>query len=226
MRGDAMKTTQFALLHRKRSRENRNRHYSNRRDTELKMKQNAHMKTVLLFLLGGVLLLLSACGVRNTENAPPPLSDSTPSSATLAEASVEEDAVPTIFAANTAAGKGDTSVELTVNVKNNPGILGMLFSVHYDENAMTLVDCKNGEAVAGLTLTKPSSYDSGCNFLWYGNEVGEISDGTVLTLVFDIAEDARAGTYPLEISYVNGDICDAAYNPITFVAEQGYIKVS
>lgn len=196
------------------------------------MKRNNYLKIVVFFFLVGAFFLLCACDAQNSADfssvADPPesLPNTTLANDAPTTSSVVESTTPTIFVENTSANKGDTTVELAVNVKNNPGILGMLFSVHYDESVMTLVDCQNGAAVSALTLTKPSNYGSGCNFVWYGNEAGDISDGTVLTLVFDITESASSGNYPIEISYVDGDICDASYNPIAFTVEPGLIIVS
>lgn len=83
----------------------------------------------------------------------------------------------------------DATVNVNINIKNNPGILGATLSVSWDEG-ITLTDSANGVAFSSLTLTKPSRYISGCNFVWYGNSVEEPVDGTVLTLTFKVSEDA------------------------------------
>ena len=47
-----------------------------------------------------------------------------------------------------------------------------------------------------------------CNFIWYGSETGEVMDGEILVLTFDIAESANPGTYPVTIQWNDRDILD------------------
>jgi len=117
---------------------------------------------------------------------------------------------PTFIVSKIDAAPGDASVEVSVSVKNNPGILGMTLSVGYDDSAMTLVGASNGEALSKLNMSKPKRFKNGCNFVWYGEDLEEtdIVDGKVLNLVFDISEGAKAGTYPISISYNAGEIFD------------------
>ena len=76
----------------------------------------------------------------------------------------------------------------------------MVFSVNYDEETLKLVDCQNGVALSALAFQEPSRLISGCNFVWYGSETGEVMDGEMLILTFEIAESAKPSTYPVSIS--------------------------
>ena len=114
-----------------------------------------------------------------------------------------------VFTVDTVTVSLDTQqVEIAVSVTNNPGILGMLFSVNYDQEALNLVDCENGVALSALTFQKPSRYKSGCNFLWYGSETGTVTDGEILLLTFEITDGANPGTYPIIIQWSEEDILD------------------
>ena len=130
---------------------------------------------------------------------------------------------PTFVVSNVTAGAGDT-VEVTVNVEKNPGILGMVISVAFDESALTLTGSENGEALSALTYQEPSKYESGSNYVWYGNKTGDIKDGSALKLTFTVAENA-SGTYPITVTYEDGSIYDAGYNPITLATVNGSITV-
>ena len=65
----------------------------------------------------------------------------------------------------------------------------MVFSVNYNEGALELIDCQNGVALSALAFQEPSRLINGCNFVWYGSETGEVTDGEMLILTFEIAED-------------------------------------
>ncbi len=114
----------------------------------------------------------------------------------------------TLMVENVSTQPGAENVMLKVSVRGNPGILGMLLSVSYDDKVLSLVDYSNGVALSALAFQGPSRLANGCNFIWYGSEVGGIMDGEVLNLVFNIADDAPVGTYPISIAYSDGDIYD------------------
>lgn len=120
---------------------------------------------------------------------------------------------------------GSTGVSYSISVKNNPGILGMLLSIEYDESVFVLTATSNGNATGNLTYQKPSKLVSGCNFVWYGTETGEVIDGTVLNLVFTVRSDAPAGSYPIKISYSEADSYDGGYNTIPATVVDGTITV-
>lgn len=108
-----------------------------------------------------------------------------------------------------ATSPGIANVEVSISVANNPGILGMLLSVSYDETVMRLVDSKNGVSLSPLVFQKPKKYASGCNFVWYGSETGEVMDGEIVTLRFEIFADAAKGEYPIAISWKDRGIFDS-----------------
>ncbi|MEE0967784.1 MAG: cohesin domain-containing protein, partial [Clostridia bacterium] len=82
------------------------------------------------------------------------------------------------------------NVEVKVNVDGNPGILGATFTLSWAED-LELVSAKSGDAFDELNYQKPSSFDrTGTNFIWYGDSVSEVLDGTILNLTFSVAENA------------------------------------
>ena len=117
-------------------------------------------------------------------------------------------------------------VEVKVSVTSNPGILGMVFSVNYDEETLKLIDCQNGVALSALAFQEPSRLISGCNFVWYGSETGELMDGEMLILTFEIAEGAEPGTYPISISWNDNAIYDSNSDMVAPEVTQGAIVIS
>lgn len=133
----------------------------------------------------------------------------------------------TTFTVNTIATKPDAkTVDTKVSVTNNPGILGMVLSLEYDEETLKLIACQNGVALSALTFQEPSRYISGCNFVWYGSETGEVMDGEMLILTFEIAENAKLGTYPITISWDDRDIYDSNCDMVDPTVIQGGIVLS
>ena len=122
--------------------------------------------------------------------------------------------------------QGTDTVEVKVSVTNNPGILGMVFSASYDEEVLKLIDCQNGKALSALAFQEPSRFISGCNFVWYGSETGEIMDGEMLILTFEIAENAKPGTYPVSISWENKAIFDSNSDMVAPDVTPGAIIIS
>lgn len=133
---------------------------------------------------------------------------------TLSAKAAESNA-PTISVESAEAFPGST-ITVNVNVKNNPGILGQTLTVSYGEG-LTLMTAVSPEdnAFSALNLMKPGKFVSPCNFVWDGTELKEeeIKDGPILTLTFQVAEDAQEGkTLPIEIS------CDTFDNNMEAVA--------
>ena len=115
----------------------------------------------------------------------------------------------TTFVVDTVNAASDTkTVDVKVSVENNPGILGMVFSINYDEKALKLVKCQSGVALSALTFQEPNKLNSGCNFVWYGGETGGVMDGEMLTLTFEIIKGVSSGTYPITLNWKERDIYD------------------
>lgn len=120
---------------------------------------------------------------------------------------------------------GDKAVTVTVDISGNTGILGMDFDVYYDDAVMTLVDAKSAIDDPGSFFTPPAYYRNPTSFLWDFQDAGWGSDGTILTLTFDISETAPAGEYEVKLMYSYGNIFDADANPIDVKATSAMITV-
>ena len=132
----------------------------------------------------------------------------------------------TVFTVETVTAEADVSrVEVKIFVTNNPGILGMALSVGYDDEQLRLVDAGTGSVLSRLSFQKPSVYADGCRFVWYGSETGEIKDGDILILTFEIPADAEAGDYPISLSWDSRDIYDGNCDMLMPETVDGEIKV-
>lgn len=135
---------------------------------------------------------------------------------------------PVLWSETVKAKPGDKGIEVPIQIKRNPGILGMEITVSYNEKALKLVEALNGDAFKGvLNFTKGNLLKSGCKFVWDGQEIGkeDIKNGEILVLKFDIPDIAKKGTYFLDISYKGGSIVDNALSPVSIHVKGGEIII-
>ena len=140
---------------------------------------------------------------------------------------IPENNFPTIVVQNVTAHPGD-DVTVSVDVKNNPGILGMILTANYDESCCSLNEAVNGDIFNGiLELTTSKELKSGARFVWDGIDIkdSDIKDGNVLLLKFHISDNTKPGTYPVTLSYVKNDIVDKNLNVVNLQISNGFITV-
>ena len=138
-----------------------------------------------------------------------------------------EEGAGTSFVVETVSAAPGTSVDVDICIENNPGILGATLKVTYDSN-LTLTDATAGEAFAALDMTKPGQYVSGCNFVWDAQDISpeEILDGVILTLTFEVSEDAAVNQiFEVAVSADADDIFDTDFNDILFEVTAGGVLV-
>lgn len=126
------------------------------------------------------------------------------------------------------AHKGE-NVRVKVTVENNPGILGMKFSVFYDDTVLKLDNADNGEAFADiLTMTSSKALTSGCNFVWDGQEIEktDIKNGVILELNFIVDDDASVGSYPVTVVCAKDDAVDGDLKSVEFDIVNGCVEVT
>ena len=120
---------------------------------------------------------------------------------------------------------GETAV-VQIVLADNPGILGAVITVSWDEN-LTLMSDASGEAFAYMSYTSPGRYISGgTNFVWYANSVNEAVDGTILTLTFKVSETAENNEIlPVRVTYTLGDVIDKDDNDVVLTITDGCVRV-
>lgn len=120
-------------------------------------------------------------------------------------------------------------VETSVKVKNNPGILGMIIQLNYDENHLELIQAENGESVKKyLTLTKGKKNVSGCKFVWDGVQLPDekSKDGKILSLKFRTKNVKKGDRYEIGLKIKNGDIVNQKLLPVEFTVSNGYVHIA
>lgn len=124
--------------------------------------------------------------------------------------------------------KPGTNVVVKVSIKDNPGILGAVLKVSFDDKNMTLVKAESGEAFSALTFTAPGKFGESNTFSWDGQDISEndIADGEILKLTFKISDNAIIGDcYNVKVTYNSSDIVDSNLNIVKLTSENGEINI-
>ena len=140
---------------------------------------------------------------------------------------VNEAAEAAILVSSASAKVGE-EVEVTVALKNNPGIVSMALAVEFP-SALTLVEVKDAGKL-GATVHNPSLVSP-----YYLNWVNDTAttnftvNGTIATLKFKVNENAADNAeYDIKVSYTpdNYEIYDKDGNEVDFAIENGKITVT
>ncbi len=122
----------------------------------------------------GVKTFTCPCGETKTESIPP---------VDVTEAS------PMIGLDDVQIVRGQT-VTVPVWIKNNPGVAGIVFTVSYNTEAMTLIEVTNGSLFPNMNVENNVVLISSQNIC---------EDGVLVNLVFEIPDGTEAGDYTVEI---------------------------
>lgn len=133
---------------------------------------------------------------------------------------------PEIFVRNKKISEKKDEVWVNVEIRNNPGILGMTLQIKYDEKFILLQDARVGDVVRDyLTLTKDRKLNSGCKFLFDGVALPEniSKKGVILKLKFKINQIDKFDKALIEINTERGDVVNGKLLPVYPLLRNGYI---
>jgi hypothetical protein len=116
-----------------------------------------------------------------------------------------------------ASGSAGYTVQLAVNVKNNPGFSGMSLSYEYDKSAMTLTNVTCSQTAFTLSHDKATVLDAADN--WE-------EDGELMILTFEIAKNAPEGNYNVAIRVNEAyEYSDSGLELVDFYTVDGTLSV-
>lgn len=131
---------------------------------------------------------------------------------------------PTIVVESESAKAGDT-VEVTVSLKNNPGLASLQFDVAYD-SALELQSIAFNPAF-GAYVTAPEPYANPQGITFISPLVSVDADGEFATLTFKVAEGvAEASDLGITLNLNQGNIYDENFNEVTFDVVNGSVTVT
>lgn len=123
---------------------------------------------------------------------------------------------------------GET-VQVTVSVDGNPGIVAAMLHLSYDPQVLTLTAVDNG-SVFGSEVFQPGGDLSAVPFstLWIDALAAEnnTANGTLVTFTFAVSPNAVAGTIPITITYDTDSTFDKDLQNTAFDVENGTVEIS
>jgi len=134
---------------------------------------------------------------------------------------------PMIIVSDATGAPGGTA-SVTIDLKNNPGIVSMTLYMSYNDEILTLTEV-NDAGVLGSTSHKPELVDP-YTLVWVNDTAttNYTVNGTIVTLVFTVSSTAEKGTIvPIDITYDydNYDVYDKDANKIKFEIDNGSVTV-
>lgn len=131
---------------------------------------------------------------------------------------------PTIFVGKHYAASG-SKVDVNLYLVNNPGLAGARVTVSYNSK-LTLTEASSGETFAALDYTNPGVFTSPCNFTWDSENAVVIEDGILLTLTFEVSDEAAANEeLNIDLSYRYGDMYNEDLESLDFDVISGNVTV-
>ncbi len=142
----------------------------------------------------------------------------------------EQNAVPTgaqIVVSQVTAAAGDT-VDVTISLKNNPGVASMILTFGYDSQLLTLIDVTDSGNLGEANHS--DNYSANPYTLTWSNDLAKenfIFNGEIATLTFRVAETAETGTTELTITYDydNWNIFDVDGKQVRFDSINGAVTI-
>jgi uncharacterized repeat protein (TIGR02543 family) len=142
----------------------------------------------------------------------------------------KNDVLPTDaqFVASNVTGKAGDTVTVTIDVKNNPGIVMTSLQISWNADVVELLNVANGTVLAGngVTFTPGNNYATQpFGLIWVStSQSNHTGNGKLVTLTFRILDTAQGGAVsPINVSY--SDTCNVDLEDVEFATVNGSITV-
>ena len=97
--------------------------------------------------------------------------------------------------------KPEQEVTINLTFTNNPGIIAALFDLQYDKERLELIKAEDKGLLSGAVFSKSYS-DYPYKMVWNSSSAKNFTEnGTLVTLTFKVAENAKSGKAYINSSY-------------------------
>ena len=131
---------------------------------------------------------------------------------------------PAFVVSNATAQAGDT-VEVTVALKNNPGIASIILSAAFDNDVLELTEVVYNTSIGGQTV-QPQKKNSPIKLYWINGFADAEGDFVLATLKFTVKSDAEVGDHAITLSYNADDVYDISETNLPFEVVNGKVTVN
>lgn len=119
---------------------------------------------------------------------------------------------------------GDT-VQININLDNNPGLASLVLNVSYDESLLTLTKVEYNTQMSGQTV-QPQSLKSPVILYWVNGFANYNGDGVFATLTFTVSESAQDGDKAgISITYNPDDVYNIDEENVCLNTIEGTVTV-
>ena len=136
---------------------------------------------------------------------------------------VEVKAMPQLLLSGGTAHQGET-VQVTVTLQDNPGLVATLLSLDYDDDALELLSVTDGGLLGEGNMVSGGDLSAvPYNVLWMDAlaQQNYVSNGILLTYTFRVRDDAPTGATALTLTYDTDSTCDMALRNVPFEVQNG-----
>ena len=140
---------------------------------------------------------------------------------------IREEIIPVLsmIKVETISSKAGATITVAVSIQNNPGIMGAVLNLTYDER-LELLEATEGSAWNTLNITMPGRFTNSCNFVWDGISGNDMGNGIILLLKFKVPADAEVDTfYDISVSYRDGNMVNADGENVFISIQNGGILI-
>lgn len=131
-----------------------------------------------------------------------------------------------VFVVSDVKTKAGKTVDVTVNIQNNPGIMAAKINVFYDTSVLTLKNVTNG------SLMGESLFDQGGDIsavpytvCWNDTSNNFTDDGVLVTYTFEVNENAPIGTTSVSLTYDSGSTFNYDLENVEFSTIDGTMEI-
>lgn len=120
------------------------------------------------------------------------------------------------------------TVQVTVDLSDNPGVAGMALALFYDPDVLTLTGAQaNGMLESGSTVMSGDLSMIPYCILWDDATAREdhTESGTILTLNFAVKDTAQTGTTQVLVTFNADDILNSQLEPIELLAHSAQLLI-
>ncbi len=130
-----------------------------------------------------------------------------------------------LFVVDDAGAVPGGTMQVKVQLKNNPGVAMMRLRISYDSSMLTLEQVTYNTEIGG-TAQQPAFSDGYVTLLWYNDRANVEGDWVFATLSFTVKETATPGsTSDIILTYNAEEVCDIEENNVVFSINNGIASV-